>query len=290
LFGSNLIDPSDAPGLVVFEAHNVSSKLDRVDLDAFTNPASSAVAAQGVFSASRLRFGRIEASNMSSQLRLTAKQAFFTDSSLQGYGGRATGGLSFDLTQRNPTFSAIVRVTGLDMAHLLAGFRNGAGKMTGKMDGQLKFAGQIEHTRDPLAGIHGIAYLTVRNGQVPSLKLNKNLMELAHYNDLGPAAQDPSSFSSISADLTLANQRIASREVKIVGYGVDVRGSGTLTLGGSEGLDYHGVAEILTQQGFLKNLFSRLSGITVKDGKMSFPVVVRGTVSSPIFARESTVN
>src|ERR1700730_9083644 len=116
------------------------------------------------------------------------------------------------------------------------------------MDGEMKLPVQIEHTRDPLAGIHGIAYLTVRNGQVPSLKLNKNLMQLAHYNDLGPAAQDPSSFSSISADLTLANQRIASREVKIVGYGVDVRGSGTLTLGGSEGLDYHGVAEILTQQ------------------------------------------
>jgi hypothetical protein len=41
----------------------------------------------------------------------------------------------------------------------------------------------------------------VRNGQVPSLKLNANLMKLAHFNDLGPAKSDPSSFNLITTDL-----------------------------------------------------------------------------------------
>ena len=40
-------------------------------------------------------------------------------------------------------------------------------------------------------------HLTVRNGDVPSLRLNANLTKLAHYNDLGPAKNDPSSFNFV---------------------------------------------------------------------------------------------
>src|SRR5579864_3770804 len=54
---SNLLDPSDAPGPVFFEAHDISSELDRVDVAAIVNPASPALAGQGSWKASRLRFG-----------------------------------------------------------------------------------------------------------------------------------------------------------------------------------------------------------------------------------------
>ena len=50
-------------------------------------------------------------------------------------------------------------------------------------------------------------------------------------------------------------------------------------------LDYQGVAEILSRQGFVTNLFAQLHGGTLKDGKLSFPFHVGGTIDNPVFAK-----
>ena len=284
LLVSNLIDPSDTAGPIFFEAHNVSSKLEQVDLGAFANRASSSVAAQGDVRADSLRFGSVQATSVKSKLRLRAMQVFFTDASPEAYGGCGTGDLSFSMAGRNASFSANAQMSGLDVAHLLTAFPHGRGKMTGKMEGNLKLAGEIEHSHDPLAGIHGAGHVTVRNGQAPSLKLNENVMKLARFNDLGPAAQNPDSFSSISADLALANQRISSREINIVGYGVNAQGSGSLSVTGADSLDFQGVAEILAKQGFFTNTLAKLYGATLKNGKLSFPFQVGGTIENPKFS------
>jgi uncharacterized protein involved in outer membrane biogenesis len=281
---SNLL-PCDEPGPIIFEAHNVSSELDQVDLGAFTEPSpSSSFAAQGGLKADSLRFGSIQTTNVKSKLRLLGKQVFFADASLEAFGGRATGSLSFNLAGRNGRFSISVQMRDVDVAHLLTAFPAGRGKMTGKMEGNLKFAGEIEHSLHPLAAIHGAGQLTVRDGQLPSLKLNANLMKLARFNDLGPAAQNPDSFSSISADLELANQRISSRKIDIIGYGVNVQGSGSVSVAGTDSLDYQGVAGILAQQGFFTNTLARLSGAKLGNGKLSFPFRVGGTVEDPKFS------
>jgi hypothetical protein len=174
---------------------------------------------------------------------------------------------------------------GIDVAQFLSAFKNARGKMTGKMDGELKLAGEIEHSLHPLEKVHGTGHLTVRDGQVPSLKLNANLMKLVHYNDLGPAKNDPSSFNFVSTDLELDHERILSKVIDIDGYGVDIDGSGSVSISGSDELNYQGVAEIISRQGFVTNLFARLNGGTLKDGKLSFPFHVRGTIDNPVFAK-----
>ena len=171
------------------------------------------------------------------------------------------------------------------MGQLLAAFRSAHGKMTGTMEGDLRLAGELEHTLHPLARVHGTGHVTVRNGQVPSLRLNENLMKLARFNDLGPAKQDPSSFSFISTDLELADQRISSRAIDVDGYGVDVDGSGSVSASGSGDLNYQGVAQIVGKQGFVTNIVGRMSGATLRNGKLSFPFRVGGTIESPIFSR-----
>jgi uncharacterized protein involved in outer membrane biogenesis len=284
LLVSNLIDPSDAPGPVFFEVRNITTVLHHVELGAFFGPSSSSLAAQGSLKADSLRFGAIQATNVQSQLRLLSKQISFAGAKLQAYGGRAAGSLSFNLAGQNPAFVTQAQLNGVDVARLLAAFPYGSGKMTGKMKGYLKLAGEIEHTHDPLAGIHGRGRLTVRNGELPSLRLNVNLMKLAHFNDLGPARQDPSSFSSIAADLELTNLRISSREINIVGYGMDVESSGSVRVTGADNLDYRGVAQIASKQGFFTNLVARMSGASRKDGKLSFPFKVSGTVDNPTFS------
>jgi uncharacterized protein involved in outer membrane biogenesis len=284
LIASNLL-PSDAAGPIFFEAHDLSFELEQVNLTAIMNPSSSSMDGQGSLKAGLLRFGAVEARNVSSKVRLQARNVYFTDVKAEIYGGSAAGDLSFDLSGKNASFRTNARLNGTNVAQLLAAFPRGGGQMTGKMEGDLKLAGEITHSLRPLAGIHGTGHVTVRNGQVPSLKLNANLMKLAHFNDLGPAKDDPSSFKLITTDLELANQRISCRVIDVDGYGVDVDGSGSVSVSGSDELNYRGLAEITTKEGFFTNTIARLSGATLKDGKLQFPFRVGGTISSPVFSK-----
>jgi len=284
VIASNLL-PSDAAGPVFFEAHDISCELEQVNLAGIIDPASSSMDGQGRLKADLLRFGSVEARNLNSKLRLESRQVFFTDVKAEVYGGSAVGSLSFDLSAKNTSFKSNARLSGINVAQLLAAFPNGGGRMTGKMEGDLKLAGEIAHSLRPLAGMHGTGHLTVRNGQLPSLKLNANLMKLAHFNDLGPAKDDPSSFKLITTDLELDNQRISSRLVDLDGYGVDVDGSGSVSVSGSDDLNYRGLAEITTKESFFTNTMARLSGATLKDGKLQFPFRIGGTIDSPVFSK-----
>jgi uncharacterized protein involved in outer membrane biogenesis len=284
LIASNLL-PSDAAGPIFFEAHEIFCDLEDVNLMGIINPSSSSKDGQGTLKAGLLRFGSVEARNLESKVRLEARHVFFTEVKAEVYGGRASGDLSFDLLGKNVKFKANARLNGVNVAQLLAAFPNGGGKMTGKMEGDVKLAGEIAHSLRPLAGMHGAGHVTVRNGQVPSLRLNANLMKLAHFNDLGPAKNDPSAFNLITTDLELDNQRISSRVIDIDGYGVDVDGSGSVSVSGSDELNYRGLAEITTKEGFFTNTIARLSGATLKDGKLQFPFRIAGTIDNPVFSK-----
>src|SRR3984893_12084619 len=284
VIASNLL-PSDAAGPIVFEAHDISCALEQVNLAGITDPSSSSMDGQGSLKAGLLRFGAIEARDLDSRLRLESRHVFFTDVKAKVYDGSAVGQLSFDLSAKNTSFKTNARLLGINLAQLLAAFPNGGGQMTGKMEGDVRLEGEIAHSLRPLGGIRGTGHLTVRNGQVPSLKLNANLMKLAHFNDLGPAKKDPSSFNLITTDLELRDQRISSRVIDIDGYGVDVDGSGSVSVSGSDELNYRGLAEITTKEGFFNNTIARLSGATLKDGKLQFPFRIGGTINSPVFSK-----
>ena len=284
VIASNLL-PSDAAGPVFFEAHEISCELQEVNVAGILNPGSSSMDGRGSLRAGRVRFGSVEATNLDSKLRLESRHVFFTEIKAQVYGGRAVGGLSFDLSGKNASFKTDARLSGINLAQLLAAFPSGGGKMTGRMEGDVKLAGEIAHSLSPLAGIRGAGHVTVRNGQVPSLKLNANLMKLAHFNDLGPAKNDPSSFNVITTDLELADQRISSRVIDVDGYGVDVDGSGSVSVSGSDELSYRGLAEITTKESFFTNTVARLSGATLKDGKLQFAFRIGGTIDSPVFSK-----
>ena len=284
LIASNLL-PSDAAGPIFFEAHDIYCDLKDVNLVGIINPSSSSLDGQGSLKAGLLRFGSVEARNLESALRLEARHVFFTDVTAEIYGGKATGDLTFDFLAKNVKFKANARLKGVNVAQLLAAFPNGGGKMTGNMEGDIKLEGEIAHSLRPLAGMHGTGHVIVRNGQVPSLRLNANLMKLAHFNDLGPAKDDPSAFNLIATDLELDNGRLSSRVIDIDGYGVDVDGSGSVSVSGSDELNYRGLAEITTKEGFLTNTVARFSGASLKDGKLQFPFRITGTIDSPIFSK-----
>ena len=283
LLGSSLIDPSDRPGPVVFEVRNISAQLKQVDFDAFTGSVSSLVA-EGDFKADSVRFGSIQTTNVYSHLRILTKQVFFTNFSVEAHGGHATGDFSFGLAGPNTTFSTNMQVSGVDMAYLLAQFPEGRGKMTGTMQGNLNVEGEVEHSSNPLGRIHGSGRITVRNGELPTLNQDKNMMKMTRFRNPGATSRPPSSFSSFSGDMNLANGRIYSHQINIDFYGIDVECSGSLGVTGGEGMDYKGVASVLNSQGFFTNMMARMSGAELEKGKLSFPIRVGGTLQNPKFS------
>jgi uncharacterized protein involved in outer membrane biogenesis len=283
MIASNLLS-SDAAGPIFFEAHEIVGDLEQVNLVGIMDPSSSSMDGRGSLKAGLLRLGWVEVKNLESTLRLESRHVVFEEVKAEVYGGNAAGDLTFDLSGKSASFKTNGKLSGVNVAELLAAFPHGA-KMTGKMEGDLKLSGEIAHSLRPLAGIHGAGHVTVRNGQAPSLKLNANLMKLLHFNDLGPARNDPSSFHLLTADLELDKQRISSRVIDIDGYGVDVDGSGSVSVSGSNELNYRGLAEITTKEGFFTNTIARLSGATLKDGKLQFPFRLDGTIENPVFAK-----
>jgi uncharacterized protein involved in outer membrane biogenesis len=285
---SNLL-PSDAAGPVFLEAHDITSELDRVDLAAIVNPASPSLNGQGSWRVGRMRFGAVETSKVTSKFRLESRAVFFTEMKADAYNGKAAGDFSVSLAKRPASFKADARMNGINVAQLLGAFNETRGALTGKLEGDLKLAGQIAHTMSPLAGMHAIGHVKVTNGQIPSLMLNTTLMKLAHFNDLGPAKENPAAFQSITADLELSRMSISSKLIDLDGYGVDVDGSGSISVSGSDELNYQGVAAITTKQSFFTNTFARLEGASLKDGKLSFPFRIAGTLESPKFSKGTGV-
>lgn len=310
LEAANLL-ASGRPGPTFFEARGVSIQLTQVDLNAFTASASlagrpapwlaiireltptvhaasrSTPVAAGSLKAESLSFGALQATGVKTRLRLFPKQVYFDDLSFDLYGGRAKGALAVDLAPTNPRYSTHAQLSDVDVARLLAAFPDARGKMSGKMEGGIKLTGEVAHSPDPLAGLQGTGQVKIANGQLPSLQLNKNLALLARLSNLGPASGDPSSFSSISTDLNIANSKITSNKVIVIGNGVDVDGSGSLALAGAGSLDYQGVAKLAAGQSAVSNLLQGLTGATSENGKLSFPFSIAGTLENPRFLLKS---
>ena len=285
LTASNLL-PSDAPGPVFFEAHDINSKLEDVNLIGIISLSSSSASdGQGTVQAARLSFGTVDASNLTSKLQLHARKASFTDIKAEIFDGSGVGDLSLDRAGKNATFQSHVRFSGVSVERVLAAFENGRGKMTGRMEGELALAGEVEHTVRPLAGMRGHGRITVRNGEVPTLQMNANLMRLVRFNNLGPAKEHPSAFNMISTDLELADLRIIGKKIDIDGYGVAIDGSGTVSVDGYDEVNCQGVAQITSPQGFFTTTFARFAGGKLQNGKLSFPFQIGGTIANPSFSK-----
>lgn len=306
---------SGREGPAYFQGREVSVELEQVDLNAFTGASASLVAprwtlvasrgagwltsmafaagpegppaARGNLTAKSLRFGNLAVTSVKTKLRLYPKQVFLDDLNFDLYDGHAAGELDFDFAGRNPRYNTSARLSGVNMAKLLDAFPDMRGKMTGAMDGNFKLSGEVAHAADPLAGLRGNGRLSVKNGKLPSLNLNKNLMMLAKLGNLGAPEGDPSSFSSLSSDFDISNGRIKSDKVVILGNGVDIDGAGAMSMAGTGSLDYQGVAKLAAGESPISGLLGGLTGATVENGKLNLPFAIAGTLENPRFLLKS---
>ncbi len=303
---------SGAPAPAFMEIHGAAINLQQVDLNALTaaslrRPAAppgalaalagllstvvyaatpqAPMVAQGTLQADALQFGGLAVTKLKSKMRLYPKQVFFDNLDLNCYGGKATGNLSLNFGGENLSYITDAQMKGVNVAQFLNAFPQARGMMTGTLEGTAKVNGAVTHSPDPLAGIRGTGQMSIRDGKMPSLQLTKNLRTLAKLASLGPANGDPSSFSSISADFKIAEQRLSSNKITVVGNGVDVDGSGSMTMAGEGSLDYQGVAGIAASgSNPLTSVLAGYSGATMSGGKLTFPFTVGGTIANPKFS------
>lgn len=278
--------PSGQAGPPSFVASGVSLKLNRADLGAFLAPdreAASEAPIEGTLEAASLAMGRLEGTAVKSGLSLARRQISFTNLSFKVYDGQGSGNLVIDFGSEPASYVAGARLSGVNMASLLQAFPSAQGKMSGRLDGNLKLGGSFIESDDPLAGKAGQGEVTLRDGRFPSLNLNRNLMLLANLADLGPAAGDPSSFSSLSADLSIGKGRIHSNHIVLRGNGVDVDMGGDVAFAGAGSLDYNGMAKVRAGQNALSNIMAGLAGATFANGMLTFPFELTGTPDTPRF-------
>jgi len=227
----------------------------------------------------------VDVTKLKSQIRLYPKQVFVDNLDLKCYGGSVTGNLSLDFGGTNLAYTVDARMKGVDVAGLLNAFPQAKGMMSGTLEGAAKLQGAVTNSTDPLVGITGSGQVDIRNGRMPSLQLGSNLRTLAKMAGVGPANGDPSTFSSISTDFQIADARLTNNKIAVVGNGVDVDGSGSLTMAGDGTLDYQGDASLAGGgSNPLSTVLGGLAGAKAADGKLTFPFTVGGTFAKPKFS------
>ncbi len=287
---SNL-SAAGSPAAPSLECRGISSTLAGLDFAAFTtlkgitkNPPASATGTLGVAS---LKTGGVEATKVESDVAISPGQAQFNHLRFNFYDGHGKGNVLVNLAQPVTQYHAEIELNDIDVAKLLNQFPASRGAMTGKLDGQMNLFGKSIKSPNPWEGKQGNGTVTIRKGRWLKLQLNKDLLELAHVAQLGPASGDPSAFSSISAKWQLANSVLTMPSVHIIGTGITVDGSGRVELTGANPLHYQGTAEIAARQNPLTNILANISGATYQNGQLKLPFVVNGTLQRPMFQLET---
>jgi uncharacterized protein involved in outer membrane biogenesis len=244
------------------------------------------LAAHGTFSAKSERFNAAEAGELKSDVELYAGGLMLRRFSLDLAGGHLGGDFVWNSADRPASFTAQLALGNIDLARLLAGSPGAANKITGTLEGQLRLSGLNLPSADPLANKEGVGQIVVRNGTLPTLQLNRNLVELMkNILNTGAKSGDPSSFRSISADLEIGGGEIHSRQITILGNGMDLDASGALALGGAGRLNYEGVAKMTARRNGFEGIVAGLLGSKISaDGRINVPFTIAGTVDQPRFA------
>jgi uncharacterized protein involved in outer membrane biogenesis len=285
LMGSVLTEPRDRPGPVILELRNVSGELKQIQFHPHGQGAPLKVI-QGQLTASNAGFGSIHARDLRSNVQIQPLKLVFKNFKATTYRGEAKGDFGFNFQEKKTTFHVKMHVTGVGMPYLLAEFANGPPKMTGMLEASLDVGGVIAYSANPLSDMYGTGTLTVRQGQLPGLNQNPSMKQVEKFRTNNAVGKPPSAFSTFGGDMELKNQRMYSKRIAVDFYGIDVDGTGSMSLAGGP-VRYKGTATIEKKQGILTNTFARLfKGAKEKDGRLRFPIKLTGTLENPQFTVE----
>jgi uncharacterized protein involved in outer membrane biogenesis len=210
------------------------------------------------------------------EIRVFTDRAELWPISIGMYGGTLQISSRVDRVTDPARFTANVQLRNLDVAKVLDASPSARGKMggTGELD-LPQLAGSLSDTwKNTLSGTGKFA---VRNGHLPGVNLAgaaESVVKMA-----GVGGDTP--FTVLEGDITIAEQRVASKQIHLDSSAgvVDLRGS--LGLDGT--LDYQGTVAVNPASalgaGKAGGIVSGLIGSRV--GKITVPIALGGTIESP---------
>ena len=200
--------------------------------------------ARGTIRADSLILGPFHATSARSRVSLFEEEFQLDDLGLDFYEGKAAGNLSTNWAGKQPRYHVHLDVRGMNGRKFMEAFPHGKGKMTGTVDGELELRGVLAESSNLLHGMQGNGKLTVKDGQLPWLKLNEHLKGFAQKEGVQALSGDLGAFSHLMSDVQIAQGRITTERVLIEAEGLKIRATGTVIPAGKGNLSYDGVAEI----------------------------------------------
>jgi uncharacterized protein involved in outer membrane biogenesis len=275
------------PAVLVSPAAGPEPRASSLDAVA---PPPGALAARGSFGASKVRVNDVQGGPLKSVIEIYGGGVRLSNLSLELSGGRVSGDVVWNSSSRPPSYTTHLALARIHLARLLKAVPNATGKITGTLDGRLSLVGSSVATADPLANKEGTGSVTISNGTLPTIQLNRNLMLLLKsVVNSGQESDDPSSFRSFAADLEISGAEIHSRRITIVGNGVNVDAAGSLALAGAGRLDYTGTSKITARTtGFTGLIASALGAKMAPDGTVNLPFTLTGTLDRPHFVLKNS--
>jgi AsmA protein len=210
------------------------------------------------------------------EIRVFTDRAELWPISIGMYGGTLQISSRVDRVTDPARFTANVQLRNLDVAKVLDASPAARGKMggTGELD-LPQLAGSLSDTWKKT--LSGTGKFAVRNGHLPGVNLAGAAESVVKMAGVGGGTP----FTVIEGDITIAEQRVSSKQIHLDSSAgvVDLRGS--LGLDGT--LDYQGTVAVNPESalgaGKAGGIVSGLIGSRV--GKITVPIALGGTIESP---------
>ena len=209
------------------------------------------------------------------EIRVYTDRAELWPISIGMYGGTLQLSSRIDRVTDPARFTANVQMRNLDVAKVLEPTPSARGKMGGTGELDLQLLGSLSNAWKKT--LSGTGKFAVRNGHLPGVNLAgaaESVLKMA-----GGGGDTP--FTVLEGDLTIADQRVSSKQIHLdssVGI-VDLRGS----LGLDSTLDYQGSTTVNPAGALGKGAVGSVVGglIGSRVGKITVPFALAGTIESP---------
>ena len=219
--------------------------------------------------------GHINVGPANVEIRVYTDRAELWPISIGMYGGTLQISSRVDRVTDPARFTANVQMRNLDVAKVLEVSPSARGKMGGTGELNLQLLGSLSDAWKKT--LSGMGKFAVRNGHLPGVNLSNAAQSLAKLAGVG----GDTPFTVLEGDLTIADQRVSSKQIHLdspTGI-VDLRGS--VSLDGA--LDYQGQVMLnpATALG-TKGVGAIVGGlIGSRVGKITVPFALGGTIEIP---------
>jgi uncharacterized protein involved in outer membrane biogenesis len=230
--------------------------------------------------AGRATMGQLVLDKLNGRARITATEVILDPASFGVFGGRYEGSLTLTLGDV-PNVTAHARLTGVDVAAATA-FAGSPNTMTGRLSGQLDFAGRGADAAALTKSAKGKVRVDVADGVVKNLGLVRavvmatSMRSGSTQNLAGGSKDEP--FSKLGATLAIANGAVSTNDLIFISRDLHLSAQGVVQLSAAT-VDLKGKLQLSDE--LSKQAGQDLLRYTQDQGHVTLPATITGPSSAP---------